>query len=133
MSFSSDLFSFVTSAPTISAIIGNRLYPNILPQNSITAWPGPSATYNNVVATRTQSHDGDSNLRVESVQFSVFSKRKSDLESFTDALAALLIPLKGAMGSTQVKAVFHVQDSSSYETETRLFHGIVEFEIWHQS
>jgi hypothetical protein len=133
MSFSSDLYAYVTADSTIASVIGTRLYPNLLPESSITAWPGASMVYKTVNASREQTHAGDSNLITKSVQFSIFSKTRADLSTVVDALCALFIPLKGAMGSSNVGAAFHVHDSDSFETETRLFHGVVEFEIWHYS
>lgn len=131
MSFSTDLFAFLTADETLAGLIATRLYPDVMPATN--AWPGCSMVYKGINGLKEQSNDGDSNLRRQSVQFDVYSRSREDIGTVMDRLSALLLPLKGSMGSTSVGAVFHVHDSSNFEPETRLFRGIVEFEFWHQT
>lgn len=132
MSFESDLFTLVTSDATCSGIIGTRLYPNVLQQSAGASWPGCSCVYKTITGTYEQTHDSLPTLRRLRVQFDAYSRDAADVEAMVDALGALLMPLKSDMGSTHVRAVLHVNESGSYEQETRLSRGIVEFEFWYQ-
>jgi hypothetical protein len=131
MSFASDLFSAVTGDATLAGLIGDRLFPDLLPQADGLA--SCSLVYKEVTAVKEQSNDGDSRLRKATVQFDVYSTVREEIQPVIDALCALFIPFKGMMGETPVGAIFHVHDSKNYEPETRLYRGSVDFDFWHQT
>jgi hypothetical protein len=133
--FSADLFSFVTGDAPTAALIGTRLFPNLLPESTLNNWPGCSVVYKTLTNERHQSQDGDSKLSATGIQFDAYSRARPDAKAVMDTLAALFMNFKGSIGPglTPVGAIIFQHEADGYESETRLFRATVEYTFWNQT
>jgi hypothetical protein len=131
--FPSDLYAFVTGDATIAALVGHRLYPNVIPEAQV--WAGCTMVYKTITNQREQSHDGSSALSQTGIQFDCYSRTRAETKTVMDALAALFLGYKGRIGpgQTPVGAIIFGHESDGYETETRLFRATAEYEFFNQT
>lgn len=133
--FPADLFVFVTTDAPTAAIIGTRLFPNLLPESTLNNWPGCSVVYKTITNERHQSQDGDSKLSATGIQFDAYARTRAEVKATMDALAALFMNFKGSIGTgnTPVGAIIFQHEADGYESETRLFRATAEYTFWNQT
>jgi uncharacterized protein DUF3168 len=129
--FETDLTSVLNADTTLSALLGGRVYQDVLPENSAF----PALVFKRITGPGEECHDGASGLERPLIQFDGYSPSSSERWEIRDALCDIFQPLtfKQTVGSTNFLSAIKLSDSGSYETETRLFRAMVEFEIWYQS
>ena len=131
MSAESDFFTALSGCTPLAAIVGTRIYPNVMPE--ATPLPGPTLVLKSIDSPLEITHSGPTGLRFIHYQFDVYAALKEDTLSGRDALNAFLSTLSVTSGATAFKGAVHVRESDFYERETRLFRALVEWEIWHSA
>lgn len=87
MSFKADLFAYLSTEPTLVALVNTRLYPERLPQEPTL----PAATYLQVSGLPTYAHDGLTGFERARIQFDSYGTTPLAAEAIADALRAALL------------------------------------------
>ena len=129
MSLAADLFTALSGSAGITAVVGARIYPKVMPE--ATPLPGPTLVYKDLDSTLTLTHSGPSGLREAHFQFDVYATTEEDADAGADAVNAFLSTFSGTVGGTAFQGAVHIREAGSYERETRLFRALVEWGIWY--
>jgi hypothetical protein len=128
MSTESDFFTLLTTDAELSAIIGDRAYPDLMPQAG--TLPGPTLVFKEVAGDLEMTH-GDGLGYVSSLyQFDIYASTRADAFAAREALKAIMLGLNSTVvGSTTFSAATPRSPRSGYEPETRLFRASADWEI----
>lgn len=121
--------TFILANGPLTAIISDRLYPDVLPQSPTL----PALVYQVLPATLDYSHDGDSHLDRVRVQFSCWATSPTSAANLRETLRLALSGFSGQMGTAKVPAVFIEDQGGGQDEATGLFRKIVDGIFWHQS
>lgn len=129
MSFSADLYTFLTADPTLAGLVGNRIHPNRVAPNEIF----PYIRIVGVSAEPMPHLAGYNTHRAPIIQFSVFSRSYDTAITIRDRLLALFNGFRGAMGGTFIQSVMHLGDQEFWEdgTPEGNHHFSVDFKFTH--
>lgn len=125
------LFSHLKSHAGLSALVGTRIYPQIMPQG-VTM---PAVTYQKISGPREYSHGGPSELAHPRFQLSCWAKNYSTAKDIAEQVRLALQAYRGTMGGAggvTVYGAFLENEIDLYESDTRLYHIPVDFSIWHK-
>jgi hypothetical protein len=93
-----DLVSFLEEAPAISAIVEDRIYPQILPQRSTL----PAITYNQVSAVRVEDLSGPAGKARRRISINCWAATDTGAEALADAVRQSLNGFHGWMRDTKI-------------------------------
>jgi hypothetical protein len=116
MSAETTLYGILTGYSALTALVGNRIYPDVIAQGEAL----PALIYRKMGSDPYATLDGV--VGITSYRFAVaaWAMKKDDAENVCDkvvaALAASVIPIEARMGD--------------FDTEVGLFGAIVEFDMW---
>lgn len=129
------LRALLTSDVAVSPLVGNRVYPVILPQ----AVTYPAITYQTITAASTYSMDGSSELANPRMQLDLYA---SSFDGVTVLKAAVMKCLSGFVGTVgtppvEIQGVFRVSETDAFEQEIdgpgpRVWRKTLDFIIWHK-
>lgn len=108
-----DLQEFLTSSATISGLVANRCYPDILPQN-VTF---PALTYSQVSGVRVRDLDGPTGRARLRVSISSWSQNYMQAHQLADAVRVLLDGYAGAVDATSVGNVILDNELDLFEED----------------
>lgn len=128
MTFASEgLVDLLKNNPELSAIVSGRVYPLALPDNSAY----PAITFQLVDSPKVRSQSGSSGLSRPRYQFDCWAKTYAQIEQMNLALNNLLEGYRGSLGQDHSSGgSFNELESDAFESETGLYHRIVDFRIW---
>ena len=127
------LYQFLTEHPRLSALIGARLYPLVLPQNVVY----PAGRYQRISTTRVRSHGGPSLLASPRIQVDWWAADAPGVSGFrrvsdvAEACRLALDGFSGLMGTTHVDAATLVMERDLFEDDPLVFRVSQDFEIVH--
>lgn len=122
------LFSYISTHATMTALIGARVYPFIIPEGATL----PCMTFQRISTSRYPSHDtsGTTNLSRPRFQFDAWATTYKGSKDITDALRSILNGRKGTTGNVTVQGALVVDETPTYEPETKLFRSRSDYFIW---
>lgn len=91
------LFLFLTNNPTVSALVGQRVYGGMLPLG----YTLPAVVYSIVSTEPFESLEGDNPAEIRRFQFDCFAKDYKSSRLLSRAVRSLLVPKSDGSGSTQ--------------------------------
>jgi N-acyl-L-homoserine lactone synthetase len=122
------LYSYLIARPAIKAIIGNRLYPDRLPQEPTL----PALVYNNVGGAPVDHHSGPAVLESTRFQIDAFAKTSRDARMLIDAVRLALESYRGSMGTHRVDTILVLEHAvGDFDDIPDDFRRMSEFMIWH--
>jgi hypothetical protein len=114
------LFAALTAHAGIEAIVGERIYPVIMPEES----EKPVLLYTVISTGQTITlTDGDGTVN-QRVQFSAFATSHKTAHDLLDQVRDCMVT------DTTFKAVF-LNELDNYDAETRLFYAYGDYSIWY--
>lgn len=116
------IFTTLTGASGVSAIVGSRVYPIILPQKTTL----PAITYLRVSGAQEISLSGHSGLESPRIQVDCWATSYAQAKSLAAAVQAAMI------ASTAFK-VGSVSDRDLFDDETNVFRVSIDFNVWHRT
>ena len=119
--FEADLLNYLKSDQVISELLGNRIYPGVLPEKCTK----PAVAYSEI--TGMGHHDID--VAFPHFQFSCFSPRLMDAKKVRAAIENALKRFKGTMGKTRVIQGVVAGKHELYEEDTKLHNVIIVMKI----
>jgi hypothetical protein len=121
---STDLYSLITSDPTLSALIGTRLYANVAEPNS----PADYIVFQRISRNVENAHSGYDDLGEARYQFTAYSKDQNTVESIRDALFSLLNCYDGVIDGQRV-VILHTDDDDGFNPDTELHNIRIDFDV----
>ena len=115
------IYSALSNAEAITAIVGTRIYPVVMPQEE----KGVSIVYSIGSNNPDQTKDGPSTLETYFFEIYCVSKRYTEV----DALASLVRSTLEAYTSTAVQTIRYQSEADDFEFETRSYLRIIQFKI----
>ena len=112
------MFKVLSEFSGLAALVGTRIFPMILPQNS----DYPAVTYNTISAPRDYTHDGASGLVAARYQITAWAASYTTAKLVIEQVRLSVSGLAAQDGDASVQ-VFHVMDETDleYHEETRIF------------
>lgn len=117
MSLERALFARVTGDAAVSALIGDRLFPNVAPLGT----DAPFATYQRISATRVRSLTQRSGLAMARMQLDCMAETYAGARALADAVRQALDGFRGAAGSPPVTI-----EASSIQSDQDLYEDAAE-------
>ena len=124
------LVHYLESNPGLVALLGERIYPEPLPQPEGGVIL-PAITYARVSGIPRVAHDGDSGLFSPLFQLKVWSSTKAQSRAIIRLMRIALSGYAGLMGDLMVQASFVKADRDIWDPDTGLFTPVLEVELWH--
>jgi hypothetical protein len=91
-------YTTATANAGISALIGTRLYPLLIPQTSAL----PAAAYQRVTSTRETAHDGSTNFVTATLQVSCQATSYASAKALAGAFISAFHGVRGTWGTVEV-------------------------------
>lgn len=115
------LYAYLAGDPAVSAIVGDRIFPNVVPEGTII----PAIRYQRITTSREYTHDPFSETHAwvsATVQIdSWFSSALGAME-LGEAVMLALSGFHGDMEGVLIGAVFNIRESDTYDPQKKL-HG----------
>lgn len=116
------IFTALTGASGVSAIVGSRVYPLVIPQGAAL----PAVTYTRISGPLEMSLSGGAGLESVRVQIDAWATSYA-------AVKDLAAELRSAMLSATAFQVASVSDRDLFEDETSVFRVSTDFTVWHRA
>lgn len=123
--FEEALFSFLVADTDLTALVGQRIYPLLLPQQPTT----PAISYQRISTTPLYALNGNQQLTKVRIQFDIFGATLADAKSVAEALHSRLDAYRGLMGSVQVGSVFRASEMDLYDPSVESFRVSTDYLI----
>ena len=125
------LWSHIVADANVSAIIGQRCFPNAVPQGE----QMPAAVYQLISSEHDETMDGASGLATARYQISAWAATRREAKMLADALRLRLQSYRGMLGSVEVQDISLAARRDVFEPSPDKLHqsrfGVqLDFEIW---
>ena len=127
MSFEKGLFDYLDDHAGLSREVDSRIYPVRLPQRAVL----PAVTYTRLATPRLHEFEA-SLLPYPTFQFDCWAAKYSRAKDVAAQVRAALDIYRGAMGAYTVQASIVETERDMYDSETKVWHVIVDVEIWYE-
>lgn len=122
------LYSYLKAQSTINSIVGDRIYPSILPQDPVL----PAITFHVVSSEPVSRQDGKPVLEKARIQIDAYASQVRNAKLLAKAIRDSLEAYVGLMGTISVQAVFVLDyGMTDFEDVPSEFRVISEYEIWY--
>jgi hypothetical protein len=126
MSLETDLRDYLLADGGISSLIGTRIGPEPLAQDSAF----PAITYRRLDTERGMTLDGPEALQRLTMQVTSWAATLLEVRDLADKIRLRLVGFSGAMGATTVQVIFPRGDRDGYEPDVDAHFTDLDFEIW---
>lgn len=131
MTMEEALYAYLSTYAGLTALIGTRVYPFVLPQNAAK----PAVTFQRVDTPREYTHDGYAGLAHPRFQFACFALSQPASAAVAEQIRLALQGYTGTMGGVGgvvVQFAVVVDQRDGYENDTKLFSTALDVIIWHE-
>jgi len=128
MAFGKSLYAYLITVNALTALVGRRIYPQVLPQNIAL----PAITYEQI--NRFPVHVmGNDTGNPEHVIYWLhcFGETYNDANDVADQVITALEDYAGTMGTNTVQRCFFEEQADEYDPKVETPHIRLEFEIWY--
>lgn len=123
------VYSILTADSTLSALVGTRIYPNVVPQD-VTL---PAVAYQRISTSRVYSHSpGVSQLARPRFQFTSVARSYSDVKAVANALRGALDAYGGTAASVLVFTMLSQNEFDTFSDDGDLHTVRQDFYVWHR-
>lgn len=124
MSVETEIFSRLSGFAGLSALVGTRIGPNILPQSTTY----PAISYRRVSAERASAMGADpGNVRAR-FQVDVFAETYASARAVAEQVRQALQRWTNNSG-TVIQGTYYLNEVDLYEDETQIHHLALDFEV----
>lgn len=127
MRWRAGIYTLLSSAPAVSALVGNRIEPKRLDQIDFDKITLPAITYERASTQYAMTMTGPSRLVTPRIQISIWGRDADECETVGDAVKARLNGFKGPAGVAEFGAIWIDNDMDDFETEPGLFRRIQDY------
>lgn len=125
MSIEAQLFSYLTSDSTLAALIGDRLYPLLIPVDE----EHPAIAYQMMDRDEEETHKGPAGTIWKDFQFSIQDKSYPGVLTVEEAVITAMQAWKGTAGDYKVTRCMCTMAVDGYNLGGDIFTRRVRFEI----
>ncbi len=111
----------------ISALVGNRIYPMVLPDEATY----PAIVYQKISGLMVASHSGNSGLGNPRFQISCWGETYPVAKALSRQVKLAFHGYKGAMGDITCQAAFVDAELDDMDQQTKLFRVMIDVLLWH--
>lgn len=126
MSVESELFTRLTSVSSVTALLGTRIYPLILPQNPTL----PAAQYAMIDATPRENLFANAGLYRYELQIDIFADKYADVVTGENVVRKALQGYDN-IGTGNIQAIHHMMSTDDFEKEIANFKKVLRFSVWY--
>jgi len=125
MDIETAIYSLCVQDTTISGLIGNNLFPYVVPQDELL----PVVIYE--IDEIENEHVSGGNSNTESIKFyiNVFCSGYSDNQEIRDAFVSCLSRYNGTIEDVTIQKCFFTKGGSVYSPDENVYNGFLEFEV----
>jgi hypothetical protein len=123
------LYSYLTAAAGITALVSTRVYAFRIPQHMTL----PCLTYQRISTARVHTHDtsGSTGLARSRFQFDAWADSYDTAKDITDALRAALNGKTGTLtGTYAIQAALVEEESPELDPQSNLYRSRSDYMIW---
>lgn len=122
------LFAYLSGQSNINTVVGNRIYPSVLPQEPVL----PAIVYSNIGGVPIALQNAKPVLERTRFQIDCYALSAREAKNLANEVRQSLESYVGAMGLLNVQAVFVIEHGmSDFDDVPNDFRIISEYEIWH--
>lgn len=129
MTMEASLFSYLSTNAGITAIIGTRVYPGIIPQSGVQ----PCIVYNKQSRTRQQLFCGTDGLLSTRLEIDCYADSYIKSVALANAVTAALQDFSGNMAGTEVPRIFLENEIDLSDIEPGLYRQSQTWAMWHRT
>lgn len=111
----------------ITNIVGNRIYPNLLPQDVTLE----AITYRKVSAPHVHAFGSDAGLSNPRFQIDAWADVYTEVITLAAAIQAGLSRFRGTIAGEVIQDVMLLNELDIYEQDRRIHRVMMDFEVWH--
>jgi hypothetical protein len=116
------LYTVLSTAAGVTAIVGNRIYPDKLPQTPVY----PAVVYQGIAGMRENDLKGYAGLENPLMQVDAWATTKAGAAVLTDAIIAAVC------AATTFSAIVPNVPQYTWDDEVEKYRSIIEFSIWNR-
>ncbi len=128
MTISQALRAFLLARPSIVALVGARIYPQILPQKPTY----PAITYAQASGVRLRILEGPAGRARPRISINSWADTHETMDAVADAVRAALDGYAGPMGDLNVGSVVLDNEFETFEEEARMHRKLQDYIISHE-
>lgn len=121
------IYSYISTYPGLTALVGNRIYPLVIPQNPTY----PAVAYSRVSRVYEKDLSGTA-WNQSRMQFSVYARKYSDAKAVVEQIRAAFRDYRGKINGIDVMLADISNEVDLYEPDTALFHVSIDILIIHK-
>lgn len=114
MSAETALVNLLTSDPTVAALVGGRIYPNVIPQDAAL----PAIAYQVLSSEKGYTHGGPNAGKNPYLQLTIEGSSYASTMAVCAACEARLSGYRGLMGGERFEAIFLENEFDGFNLET---------------
>lgn len=126
--YQTELIAYLEGEPTVSPLLGTRIYPDRLPQN-VTL---PAITYHQVSNPRSHTHGRASALVHPRLQLSYWATKKVEVVALRDAIRLALNGKTLDLGTITASILLLNEIEMPFEPDAEIHHHVQDYEFWFQ-
>lgn len=133
MSIKTALYSVLTAHAGVSALVDDRVYPNVIPQRGEGPSRMPAIVYRQGTTDRQKTYCGTDGTRRDSFTVDAYSVTHDGADSLADAIEAALIDYRGIAGGRFIADVFLTSRGDLGDIDPGRYRVSLSFDIWHRA
>ena len=122
------LYAYLAADPAISALVGTRIFPNVVPEGTIL----PNIRYQRITTSREYTHDPYSETHAwvrATVQIDAWFTSALGAMEVGEAVMLALSGYHGDMEGVAIGAVRNIRESDTYDQQKKLHGRSADFEF----
>ena len=127
MALGKSLYAYLITVNALTALVGRRIYPKVLPQGCIM----PAITYEQINRFPLHVMGSDGTLEHVIYWLHCWGETYDSVNDVADQVITALEDFTGTMGSSTVQRCFYEDRTDLYEPNVSTPHTALEFEIWY--
>lgn len=132
MSIKAALATFLQTAPGITALAGDRSYPEVIPDQVFdAASERPCVVWSRQSAERDKTFCGTGPITRSTFSIDCYARTSLEAEQLAQAVRTALTDYRGSMSGVEIKDVALTSDFDLLDLEPGLFRVALSFDIWH--
>jgi hypothetical protein len=123
--------TILTNTAGVTAVVGARVHPLIIPQNERGQGSQPCLVYQVITRERSKTRCGTVALVRTSLQVDAYGRTYASAKAASEACIAALLDYRGTVGAVTIKDVALSAEIDLTDPEPGLYRVSNTFEIWH--
>lgn len=127
-SITEDLQTFLLTQTGLTALVGQQIYPQTLPQN--TTFPAISYEVTNDTPNHTMGSEA-ANPRKPLITYNVWAETYKEAKQVSAQLHTALEDKTGGLATRTLQWILFENEYDIYESDTEIHHIVVDFVVWY--